>query len=268
VRVYSWIGGDDPGEVADAAREQVEAGFTAVKMNACGPVRLIDTPAQVHAIVDRVAQVRDAIGPHNDVAVDFHGRLSPAMARRVLPLLEPYLPLFVEEPVVPESSDQLERIVQSTSIPIATGERLFSRWDFRPVLEAGVAVVQPDLSHAGGISEVRRIASMAEVYGAALAPHCPLGPIALAASLQVGLATPNLLIQEQSAGIHYNVGSDLTDYLVDASVFDFRDGFVRRLEAPGLGIEVDQAAVERAAEIGHSWRTPVWRRDDGSWAEW
>jgi galactonate dehydratase len=163
----------------------------------------------------------------------------------------------------------LASVTAATSIPIATGERLYSRTEFRTVLEAGVAVVQPDLSHAGGISEVRRIAAVAEMYDGSLAPHCPLGPIALAASLQVGFATPNLLIQEQSGGIHYNVGSDLMDYLVDTSVFDFSDGYVDRLTRPGLGIEVDEKAVARADEVGHNWQSPMFRRvDDGSLAEW
>ncbi|RZQ64659.1 galactonate dehydratase [Amycolatopsis suaedae] len=268
IRVYSWIGGDEPAEVAQAALERQAHGFTAVKMNASGALARIDTPEAVTGIVDRVASVREATGPGFDIAVDFHGRLTTAMARRVLPLLEPLLPFFVEEPVVPECSEHIGDVVTSTSIPIATGERLYSRWDFKRVLDKGIAVAQPDLSHAGGISETRRIAAMAEAYDVALAPHCPLGPIALAASLQLGFATPNLLIQEQSLGIHYNQGSDLLDYLVDTSVFGYRDGYVERFTGPGLGIEVDTAAVERAAESGHRWRNPVWRTPDGALAEW
>lgn len=165
-------------------------------------------------------------------------------------------------------SAHIGEVVRSTSIPIATGERLYSRWDFKTVLQQGIAVAQPDLSHAGGISEVRRIAAMAEAHDVSLAPHCPLGPIALAACLQVGFATPNLLIQEQSLGIHYNAGSDLLDYLTDRSVFRYEDGHVALLTAPGLGIDIDEKAVERAAETGHRWRNPVWRRADGSLAEW
>ncbi|MGW2303968.1 galactonate dehydratase [Streptomyces sp. NPDC001809] len=268
IRVYSWIGGDRPTDVAEAAAARRAEGFTAIKMNASAQLRLIDTPKAVHDIVARVASVRERVGDDFDIAVDFHGRLTLPMARRVVPLLEEYLPFFVEEPVVPELSDRIGDVVRSTSVPIATGERLYSRWDFKKVLESGVAVAQPDLSHAGGISEVRRIAAMAEAYDVSLAPHCPLGPIALAACLQVGFATPNLLIQEQSLGIHYNEGSDLLDYLVDPSVFRYDDGHVGLLTAPGLGIEIDEKAVERAAETGHRWRNPVWRRDDGSQAEW
>jgi galactonate dehydratase len=268
VRVYSWIGGDDPADVAAAAQEKVEAGFTAVKMNGSGPLRPLDTPAEAAAVAERVAAVREVLGPDRDVAVDFHGRMSLAMARRTLPLLEPFTPMFVEEPVVPEVSELVGQLAAATPIPIALGERLYSRWDFRRVLGTGIAVVQPDLSHAGGISEVRKIATMAEAFDVALAPHCPLGPIALAASLQVGLASPNLLIQEQSLGIHYNEGSDLLDYLVDRSVFSYTDGYVAALSRPGLGIEVDAAEVERAARTGHRWRNPVWRRDDGAFTEW
>lgn len=268
VRTYAWLGGDRPDEVAQTAEQRLEQGFTAVKMNGSAELGPLDTPAQIQLIVDRVAAVRDVLGPGRDIAIDFHGRFSPAMARRTLPLLEPLFPMFVEEPVVPELSHLLPGIVDTTSIPIATGERLYSRWDFRDVLASGIAVVQPDLSHAGGISEVRRIAAAAETYGVTLAPHCPLGPIALAASLQVDVATPNFLIQEQSLGIHYNANSDLLDYLVDPSVFAFVDGDIARPTAPGLGIEIDEAGVRRAAKSPHRWRAPIWRHDDGSHAEW
>jgi galactonate dehydratase len=268
VRVYSWVGGDEPAEIEDAVLAQIEAGFTAVKMNASGRLDPLASPAHLDAVVRRVAAARQVLGPHRDVAVDFHGRVSLANARRLLPLLEQLSPLFVEEPVLPDEEHLLPHVLASTTIPIATGERLYSRWDFRPVLEAGIAVAQPDLSHAGGISEVRRIAAMAETYGVSLAPHCPLGPIALAASLQIAFATPNFLIQEQSLGIHYNIGNDLLDYLVDRTVFAFTDGYVRRPTGAGLGIEIDEKAVRKADEQGHAWRSPVWRHADGSFAEW
>lgn len=268
VRVYGWIGGDRPEDIAGQAKRQLDAGLTAVKMNGSAELLPIDTPAQVHGVVARVEAVREVLGDTNDIAIDFHGRFSPAMARRVLPLLEPYLPMFVEEPTVPELSGDIARVVESTSIPIALGERLYSRWDFREVLGLGIAVAQPDLSHAGGISEVRRIAAMAEAYGVSLAPHCPLGPIALAASLQVDFASPNFLIQEQSIGIHYNQGSDLLDYVVDTSVFGFVDGSILRPTGPGLGIEVDEAVVRQISQQAHRWRAPLWRHKDGSLAEW
>lgn len=268
MRIYGWVGGDRPADVAAAALELKSHGLTAVKMNAAAELRRIDTAAATQAIAEQLAAVREACGPEFDIALDFHGRLTYAMARRTLPLLEPYLPFFVEEPIVPEMSEHIADICASTSIPIATGERLFSRWDFKRVLGSGIAVAQPDLSHAGGISETRRIAAMAEAYDVALAPHCPLGPIALAASLQVDFASPNALIQEQSLGIHYNKGSDVLDYLADRSVFAFVDGSITLPTGPGLGIEIDADEVERAAKVGHRWRTPTFRRDDGSLAEW
>ena len=270
VRVYGWIGGDDPAGVTEAIEAQLAAGLTAVKMNASGAMGHLGTREDTVGILDRAAAAREALGDDGDFALDFHGRISAPYARRLLPLLEPFHPLFVEEPVAPENGNQtLDRIVRGTSVPIATGERLYSRWDVLPVLQAGVAVLQPDLAHAGGISEVRRIAATAEAFDAAVAPHCPLGPLALAASLQVDFAAPNVLIQEQSIGIHYNAGSnELLDYVLDRSVFSFTDGFIHRPTGPGLGVEIDEAAVRRAGEVGHRWRTPVWYRPDGSLAEW
>jgi galactonate dehydratase len=268
VRVYSWVGGDEPAEIADAVTAQVEAGFTALKMNGCRRLPHLATAAETGAILDRVEVARTLLGDERDLAIDFHGRVSAANAARLLPRLEQFHPLFVEEPVLPEHGHALARLAACSSVPLATGERLYSRSQFLPVLQAGIAVAQPDLSHAGGISEVRRIASLAETFDVGLAPHCPLGPVALAASLQIAFATPNFVLQEQSLGIHYNVGNDLLDYLVDPSVFEFVAGYVNRPERPGLGIEVDEAAVRRAAEIGHAWRSPVWRHEDGSFAEW
>ncbi|MGI5525245.1 galactonate dehydratase [Micromonospora sp. CA-259024] len=268
VRIYSWIGGDEPAEVADAAAAQVAAGLTGVKMNACGRLSPIPTSAEVDGVLSRVAAAREVLGPDRDIALDFHGRAGLAAVRRILPELAPLRPFFVEEPVLPDQAHHLRDIVASTPIPVATGERLYGRSEFLAPLQAGVAVVQPDLSHAGGISEVRRIAALAETYGALLAPHCPLGPISLAASLQVAFATPNFLIQEQSIGIHYHVGSELLDYVVDPEPFRFVDGHIARFDRPGLGITVDEAAVRKAARTPHAWRNPVWQHADGSFAEW
>jgi galactonate dehydratase len=268
VRVYAWVGGDEPSELAEQIAAQVEAGFTAVKMNASGRMSPIASPAEVAAVVARAATAREALGPARDVAIDCHGRFSPATARRVLPELAALRPLFVEEPVLPEHGHVLPALIASTPVPIATGERIFSRAGFLPVLQAGAAVVQPDLSHAGGITEVVRIASLADTFGAHLAPHCPLGPIALAASLQVGFATPNLLIQEQSLGIHYNQDADLLSYVMDPEPFRFSDGHAHLTRLPGLGVTIDEAAVRAADRAGHRWRNPVWRHPDGSFAEW
>jgi galactonate dehydratase len=269
VRVYSWVGGDRPSGIFDAVSAQVEAGFTAVKMNVAGPLAPIASPAEANAALARAREAREALGPERYLAIDFHGRVSPAMARRLVRMLEEVQPMFVEEPVLPETQGgALAAVVAASTVPIAVGERLYSRWEFKPALDAGVAVVQPDPSHAGGISELRRIAALAEVYGAGLAPHCPLGPISLAASLQVAFATPNFLIQEQSVGMHYHDGLEPLRYLTDSSLFRFTDGYAARPTGPGLGIEVDEAAVRRADEVGHAWRSPVWRLDDGGLAEW
>lgn len=270
VRVYGWIGGDDPRDVAAAIETQLATGLTAVKMNASGATEHLGSLAETSAILDRARAAREVLGAGGDFAIDFHGRISPGYARRLLPLLEEFHPLFVEEPVVPELGGEVwQQIVASTSVPIATGERLYSRWESLAVLQAGISVIQPDLAHAGGISETRRIASLAETYGVAIAPHCPLGPLALAAALQVDFASSNFLIQEQSLGIHYNAGSaELTDYLLDTSVFTFADGYIHRPTGPGLGVQIDEAAVRRAAQSPHRWRTPTFHRADGSLAEW
>jgi galactonate dehydratase len=268
-RVYGWIRGDDPAELADQARRRVEQGFTAMKMNGGSQLRALESPAEIGYVVDRVSAVREAVGDGVDIAVDFHGRFSPAVARVACRALEPLYPLFVEEPVVPELQTDLAAITGSTTIPIATGERLYSRWDFREVLRSGIAVAQPDVSHAGGISECRRIAAAAETYGVSLAPHCPLGPIAFAACLQIDFASPNAIIQETILDLPGRAGgSEVPNYLVDPGVFAFSDGFVARLEAPGLGIDVDEDAVRKAAEKGHDWQVPLWRHEDGSLAEW
>ena len=269
VRVYSWVGGDRPSGIREAVSAQVEAGFTAIKMNVAGPLTPIATQSEATAALRRAEEAREVLGPDRDLAIDFHGRVSPAMARRLVRMLEDVQPLFVEEPVLPETPPEvLASVVAASTVPIATGERAYSRWDFKPLLDAGIAVVQPDASHAGGISEVRRIAALAEIYGAGLAPHCPLGPIALASCLQLAFATPNFLIQEQSLRMHYNGGAELVHYLTDPGVFDFSGGYARRPTGPGLGIEIDEAAVRDAAKNPHRWRNPVWRTDDGAFAEW
>nr|WP_239020650.1 galactonate dehydratase [Nakamurella antarctica] len=268
VRVYGWVGGDEPAELTDNISASIDAGLTAVKLNASGRLGPIATPAEIDAIIDRAELARDVLGRDRDFSLDFHGRMTSANTKRVLPLLEHSRPLFVEEPVLPEQGHLLRGIVDATSIPIATGERLFSRQEFLPVLQSGVAVVQPDTSHAGGISEVRRIAALAETFGASLAPHCPLGPLSLAASLQVAFATPNFLIQEQSIGIHYNEDAELLDYVLDRSVFAFTSGSIKRPVGPGLGVEIDEVAVRAADQVGHAWRSPIWRHEDGSFAEW
>lgn len=269
VRVYNWIGGDRPSDVKESAAKQIQAGFTAVKMNATEELHYIGSYAKVDSILERIAAAREAGGKDFGIAIDFHGRVHKSMAKILAKELEPYRLMFIEEPVLPENNEALREIAKYTSTPIATGERMFTRWDFKELLSQGIVdIIQPDLSHAGGILEVRKIAAMAEAYDVAVAPHCPLGPIALAACLQLDACTPNAFIQEQSLGIHYNVGNDLLDYLADPSVFAYKDGFVDIPNKPGLGIEVNEEKVREMAKVGHSWKNPVWRQEDGTIAEW
>ncbi len=269
VQIYAGIGGDRPADVARQAQQRKDEGLSAVKMGAVNEVHYMDTFAHIDAAVARVASVRQQVGDDFSIAVDFHGRVHKPMAKMLIRELEPYHLMFVEEPILPMHNESLLDLKRSTSIPIATGERMYSRWDFKTILaEGSVDIIQPDVSHAGGISEVLRIAAMAEAYDVALAPHCPLGPIALASCLQVDAVAYNALIQEQSLGIHYNTQADLLDYLADPSVFDYQDGYVSVPTAPGLGIEIDEVKVRAASDHNFRWRNPRWRRNDGSVAEW
>ena len=269
MKVYTWIGGDSPSDASRGAIERLRQGFTAVKMNATANMDWVDSLRKVTEAVESVQAVREAVGDKLDIAVDFHGRVHKPMAAVLMKELEPLGLLFVEEPVLAENQEAFVELKRISSIPIATGERHFGRWAFKNLLhDGGVDIIQPDLSHAGGILECRKIAAMAEAYDVAVAPHCPLGPIALAACLQLDFCTPNAFIQEQSLGIHYNQGSDLLTYLTDPRVFEYRSGYVSRPTAPGLGIEVDEDKVREMAKVGHNWRNPVWRNEDGSVAEW
>ncbi len=269
IQVYCWIGGDRPDDTAAAAIEKAEQGYNAVKMNGTAEMDYIDSWSKVDAAVKRVAAIREACGENFGIAVDFHGRVHQAMARVLMRELEPYHLMFIEEPVLIENIEAFAELRSHTTTPIATGERNFMRWGFKDIITKGIAdIIQPDLCHAGGIFEVRKIAAMAECYDVAVAPHCPLGPIALAASLQLDWCTPNAVIQEQSLGIHYNQGADLLDYLADPTVFEYREGFVYRNDLPGLGIEVNETRVREAASVGHSWKNPIWRTADGVVAEW
>ncbi|MEI9945353.1 MAG: galactonate dehydratase [Chitinophagaceae bacterium] len=269
IKVYSWIGGDRPADVGNAAKEMTAKGFTAVKMNATEELQYVDSYEKIDEAIKRIATVREAVGPAVGIGVDFHGRVHKPMAKILAKELEPFRPMFIEEPVLPENNEALKEIAQHTSIPIATGERMFSRWQFKNLLIDGyVDIIQPDLSHAGGITECKKIISMAEAFDVAAAPHCPLGPISLAACLQVDATCHNVFIQEQSLGIHYNKDSDLLDYIMDKDVFKYENGSVKIPDKPGLGIEMNEEHVRKMAKIGHNWKNPLWRHGDGSVAEW
>jgi galactonate dehydratase len=266
IRAYAWIGGDRPNEIAHAAKARAGQGFSAVKMNATPEMDWIGTPKLFDDVLDRV-QAAQAAGV--DVGLDFHGRVHRPLAKQLAKVLEPLGLLFIEEPLLSENPEGLRQIAGLTSIPIALGERLYSRWDFKPFFESGaVDIIQPDVSHAGGITEVRKIAAMAEAYDIAVAPHCPLGPLALASCLQVAACSPNVAIQEMSLGIHYNVGADLFTYCRDKQQLTPQDGYLAIPTGPGLGVDIDEDAVRESNKERHRWRNPVWRLEDGSFAEW
>ncbi|WP_291634141.1 galactonate dehydratase [Clostridium sp.] len=269
MRVYSWIGGDRPSDVGAAAKEKMDAGFSAIKMNATEELQYIDTYEKIDAVLERVAAIRESCGKYFGIAIDFHGRVHKPMAKVLAKKLEEFDPMFIEEPVLCENMECFKEIAAACNIPIATGERLFSKYDFKRLLQAGgVDIIQPDLSHAGGITEVKKIAAMAEAYDVALAPHCPLGPIALSACLQVDAISYNAVIQEQSIGIHYNVGKNVLDYITNKEDFEFVDGYVQFPKKPGLGVEVNKALVIEENKTPHEWKNPIWRHEDGSIAEW
>lgn len=269
MKVYSWIGGDRPNEVGTAALERKNAGFKAIKMNATEELQMIDDYDKVDAVLERVAAIREACGKYFGIAIDFHGRVHKPMAKILAKKLEEFDPMFIEEPVLCENMEYFPEIAAACNIPIATGERLFSKYDFKRLLQTGgVDIIQPDLSHAGGITEVRKIAAMAEAYDVALAPHCPLGPIALASCLNVDASSYNAVIQEQSMGIHYNVGKSVLDYVNNPEDFTFTDGYAELPKLPGLGVEVNKELVLEENKVSHNWKNPVWRHKDGSIAEW
>src|SRR5580704_2896749 len=269
IKVYSWIGGDRPSDVVLAAKTMVQKGFAAVKMNATEELQYVDSFEKIDQAVQRIAAVREAVGNSIGIGIDFHGRVHKPMAKTLAKELESFHPMFIEEPALPENNEVLREIANHVSIAIATGERMYSRWQFKNILKDGyVDIIQPDLSHAGGITECKKIFSMAEAFDVAVAPHCPLGPIALAACLQVDATCHNAFIQEQSLGIHYNQGTDLLDYIKNKNVLTYKNGHVAIPGGPGLGIEIDEGRVREMALVGHSWRNPLWRHADGSVAEW
>jgi len=261
LRIYRGVGGSTPEEAAKNARDCAAQGYTAMKTGVAGgrAARIVENTAFVDRAVNTFAAMREAVGKEIDIAIDFHGSISPQTAALLIKALEPYNPLFYEEPVQCPNVDVLADLARKTHIPIATGERLFTKWGFREVLEMRAAsILQPDLSHAGGIFECRLIAGMAETNYAAVAPHCPLGVVALAACLQLDAAIPNFLIQEQG-----NLGAG---YIKNP--FVVQDGFVALLQAPGLGIELDEEAL--TSQITEDdWKNPqAFHPDDGSVVDW
>jgi galactonate dehydratase len=254
IRVYAHAGN------AARVREQLAQGFTAFKTMPAKhrAARYVETPAEVHYAAERFGALRKLVGDEVDLAIDFHGATSPATAKLLIRALEPYQPMFIEEPCQAQNHDVMAEIARGTHLPIATGERVFTKWGFREVLEKRAAtILQPDLCHAGGITEVRLIAGMAESYYAAIAPHNPLGPISLAAGVQLAASIPNFLCQEQ-----VSLGDG---YLKQP--FTLRAGYLDLPTGPGLGIELDENAL--ADKLGHEWKNrETYDADDGSVVDW
>ena len=261
IRVYTGTGGTTPEECAEHATKAVEAGFSAVKMGASPePVRFVDTPKAIDTMVARVAAVRETVGDEVDIAIDLHRRLSPTMAAILVKELEPLRPLFAEEPCHPENNAPLLMLSRSTTVPIATGERHLTRWGFREVVEGEMcAILQPDIRHCGGMLELKKIAAMAEVHNMAVAPHNAAGPIGVAASVHVMATVPNLLICE--GGHQCGQGLFKTPLV-------FKDGFIELPTGPGLGVDMDDAAIEAVRDETFRLRGMFWHADDGSFADY
>lgn len=271
MKLYSWVGGDEGHNIIEQMESALSNGFDTFKLNGCEKLKQIDSYRQIDKAVEKIAKLRDHFGTKVDFGLDFHGRVSSAMAPVLIKELEPYRPLFIEEPVLPDFAEQYSRLAAKTSIPLAAGERMFSRYEFKNIFaQGGLKIIQPDLSHAGGITECVKIASMAEAYDISIAPHCPLGPIALASCLAVDFISSNAMIQEQSIGIHYNKNSiELTDYVRNKDDFIYEEGCIKPLTKPGLGVVVDEdRVIEESTKYKENWTNPIWRHEDASLAEW
>lgn len=272
IRAYAWIGGDRPEDVVAQAKIRQAQGYQAVKMNATGPMHYLADYPEVESVVERVDCLRSQMGSGFGIALDFHGRVHQAMAKTLLIELRPYHVLWVEEPVLPEHSDLLPELA-SLGVPLASGERWMDRWDYKVVLEQhSLAIWQPDVSLTG-IHELEKISRMAEAYDVVVAPHCPNGPISLAATLQALAAIPNAVWQEHSQGIHYHrpkEGEALIepeDYLTDPSLLQPKEGRLLMLDRPGLGVLMNEEKI-RAKDGSWTWLDSTWRNADGTLAEW
>ena len=236
---YGRFDGPTPELAVEHALSQVEAGFTALKGDPFGHQGLFTTAESERDAVAKVAAVRKAVGDDVELLVEVHGRLTPAEAIRVGEALEEYRPFFYEEPVPPQNVDAMAKVAAAVNIPLATGERLYTKWGFRDLLEKQVvAVVQPDVCHAGGIAELKKIAAMAETYYVGFAPHNPYGPVNTMAAIQVDACTPNFLIQEGGHGAWY-------DAVLKGPISRQKEGYLDVPTAAGLGIEVDETALAK-----------------------
>ncbi|RAK12583.1 galactonate dehydratase [Halanaerobium saccharolyticum] len=258
IKIYAHIHGNNTEEYIASAKSRLEEGFDSIKMPLQGPVLGVDNPVYLKSVAHRFKKVRETVGDGVNIAIDFHGRVGPAMALKIIEKIKEYDPMFIEEPVLPENVDSMIRINNLTSETIATGERLYTKWGFREVINSQAAdVLQPDLSHAGGILECKKIAAMAEANYTSIAPHCPLGPVALAAGLQLDACIPNFLIQE-----HVSLGEGFLK-----EPFKVVDGYIELPKKPGLGIEIKEELLEKH-KLKNAASIQRWYHDDGSVADW
>jgi len=266
IRVYAhWgIGSlSDEGKAAARARLDMlqKSGYTGFKSGPGGKWRAHEPPAVIDEFVERAFLMREWVGPDIELAFDFHGKLTPALAIEICHEIKGMRPMFVEEPVPQENVDALKLVSDHVPFPIATGERLLNRWEFREVFEKqAVAYIQPDTSHAGGITEMKKIANMAEVYYIHILPHCAIGPVAFSASLQVDAVVPNFLMQEQ---VDQGLGAGLLkdDWLV-------KEGHIDLPVKPGLGFEIDDEAVQNQVQYQEELGGEYYYETDGSVADW
>ncbi|MFM8350453.1 MAG: galactonate dehydratase, partial [Actinomycetales bacterium] len=247
VRMYDHVGAGSSdavyGEMDEGLAQRIAEsradGFDAIKILAVPRSRAVDGIGVLESAERVMSIAREAAGPAMDIMVDFHGRTTAAMGLRLAKVLEPFTPLFIEEVVGPElPATEMAKVARATSIPVAAGERLYHREQFLPLLQAGaIAVAQPDLCHAGGITETTRIAALCGTFGVTLAPHNPLGPIATMVNIHVGLALPNFLIQEVMRG---DVPWRHDVVTGSAAIVD---GHVLPPTAPGIGVDIDERAA-------------------------
>lgn len=269
IRVYQLIGGDQTGNNIETAEAAIDAGVTALKMNATGPIRFIDTPSKIEQTCERIADVRETVGSDVDLAVDFHGRVDNPMSIQLASAVEQFDPMFIEEPVPPEHTNQLPEVAAETSVPIAAGGRSYSLSEFRRLFQqGGIDLVQPSVSHASGITAVNKVANMAEAHNVAISPHSPTGPISFAACLHIGIASPNVLVQQQPIDLFEEHGGSLFTELVAGSPFEYDTGFIEAPTGPGLGVDVNESFLREHAQSDVEFHFPVWRHEDGSIARW
>jgi galactonate dehydratase len=257
--VYESFESNKVMERALAVREQ---GYTALKVVFVPYSRPLEGIPAVKHFAKLVGDLREAVGDDTDIMIDFHGRTTTGQAIQYINAIEEFHPLFCEEPVPPEQPEAMLEVRRSVKVPIATGERLVTRWEFRRICELQAChILQPDLSHCGGLFEARRIADMAETYFMGIAPHNPNGPVANAAALHFALSTPNFLIQEDM------LGDVPWRFDVVETAIERRDGYWLPLETPGMGIEVNEREAAKHPFAQEELQQMVFL-DDGSVAEW